>query len=305
MWRYLLFQIGIHTLGRLPLPILYRIVSALADVLYLLLPGYRANVWDNMRHVLGPAASKGQIRRLARQVFRNVGKYYADLIRMPRLDLEDFSQRRFRYTGFDENLIPALGAGKGAILVGAHFGNPELAVQGVLQRGIRVFALTEPLKPTRLSRLMDGLRSYHGHAFRPVSVANVKTAFRTLKAGGVVALMMDRDIQGPRARLPFCGQETLMPTGPVEMAMRTGAPLIPAFCFRREPAKIEAVIEEPLELASSGDFEADVRTNTLRLLARFERHLRAEPEQWLVLERIWEKEARPAQELVTTGGARR
>ena len=294
-----------HTLGRLPLPILYRFVSAVADVLYLLLGRQRANVWDNMHHVLGPEASKAEIRRAARQVFRNVAKYYADLIRMRRLNLEAFFYRRLRYTGFEEYVRPALDRGAGVILVGAHFGNPELAIQGLLPASVKAIALTEPLKPPQLSRLVDDLRSCQGHTFRPVSVASVKLALRTLRNGGLVALMMDRAIVGPRARLPFCGQETLVPTGPVEMAMRTGAPLIPTFTFRREPDKVEVTFEEPLELVSSGDLEADVRTNALRFLARFERHLRAEPEQWMVLERVWEKEAHPTKELVATGDVKR
>ncbi len=295
MGKYLLFQVARHTLGRLPLPLLYRFVCLVADVLYRLRSQQRQNVRDNMRHVLGPQASDHQIEAAARQAFRNVALYYADLIRMPRLDLEDFVQRRLNYPGFYESFLPALATGKGVILVSAHFGNPELA------QGIRVFALTEPLQPPRLSRLVDGLRSSLGHTFRPVSVANVKAALRTLRGGGVVALMMDRDIQGPRARLPFCGEETLLPTGPVEVALRTGAYLIPSFSFRRGVDKLEVYLEEHLELTRSGDLAADVRDNTLRLLARLEHHLRREPGQWMVLERVWEPEAASAREAVAGG----
>jgi KDO2-lipid IV(A) lauroyltransferase len=301
MGKYLLFQAARHTLGRLPLSILYRLVCLIADICYLLLARQRANVWDNMRHVLGPQASEEKLRAAARQAFRNVALYYADLIRMPRLDLEDFPRRRLAYPGFYENFLPALAAGKGVILVSAHFGNPELAIQALLPQGIKVFALTEPLQPPRLSRLVDGLRSSLGHTFRPVSVANVKVALRTLRSGGVVALMMDRDIEGPRARLPFCSEETDVPTGPVEVALRTGAALVPAFSFRREFEKLEVNLEEPLEPTRSGDFEADVRDNTRRLLARLEHHLRQRPGQWMVLERIWEQETGVVREAVAGG----
>ncbi|MFQ6019135.1 MAG: lysophospholipid acyltransferase family protein [Dehalococcoidia bacterium] len=305
MWKYVSFLIGVHILGRLPLPLLYRLVSALANLGYLLLPRQRANVCDNMRHALGPRARKGEVRKAARQVFRNVAKYYADLVHMRRLDFDDFFQRRLRHSGFEENFLPAYQAGKGVILVSAHFGNPELAIQALLQPGIKAFALTEPLQPPRLSRLVDGLRSTLGHTFRPVSVTNVKMAFRTLKAGGVVALMLDRDIEGPRVRLPFCGEETLLPTGPVEMAMRTGAALVPTFCARGEADKIEVVFEEPLEMVDTGGLQADVRTNALRLLAHFERHLRRDPGQWMVLERVWEGGADAVPETLAAGGARR
>ncbi len=288
MWKYLLFQVALHTLGRLPPRLLYAIVDALAEMVYLLFPRLRSNVWDNLRHIMGPEAPKIGLRTATRQVFKNVARYYADLLRMPRMDMEDFFQRRLRYYGFDEHVLPALRAGDGVIILSGHCGNPELAVQGLLPRGVTVLALTEPLKPPSLSRLVDRLRSSQGHTFAPVSVGSVKRAIRTLKAGGVVALMADRDIEGPKASLPFFGVETLMPTGPIEVALRTGATVIPSFSRRSPPDLIEGFLEEPLDLERTGDLGRDVRTNALRFLARLERHLREDPGQWAVLERIWD-----------------
>lgn len=301
MWKYVLFKVALHTLGRLPLPLLYFIADRIGEAVYLLAPRLRANVRDNLRHVLGPDAPKPKLRKAERQVFRNVARYYADLLHLPRMDMDDFFQRRVRYHGFHEHVEPAIAAGKGVIILSAHYGNPELAVQALLCVGIRALALTEPLRPARLSRLVDGLRSSKGHLFLPVSVASVKRALRTLREGGVVALMGDRDIQGPKARLPFCGAETLMPTGPIEVALRTGATVIPSFTLRR-PFGIEAHLEEPLELERTGDMERDVRVNTLRFLERLERHLRAEPEQWMVLEAIWEEPAPSPREAAVAAG---
>ena len=288
MLKYLLFQVAIHTLGYLPVRILYPLVSFVAGLIYLLAPGPRRNVLDNLRHVLGPDAPGSTLRAAARQVFRNVALYYADLIRMPRMDLQDFFDRRLRYHGFDENLMAAVRAGRGVIVLSAHYGNPELAVQGLLPAGVEVFAVTEPLKPSRLSRLVDRLRASHGHAFAPVGVGSVKRVVRVLKSGGVVALMGDRDVEGPRASLPFFGAEAMMPTGPIEVALRTGATVIPSFARRRPPDRIDAYLEEPLELERTGDRELDARVNTLRFLERVERRLREDPGQWAVLEAIWQ-----------------
>lgn len=291
MWKYALFVLALYTLGRLPLPILYRLVSFMADLIYVLVPKLRHNVWDNLRHVMPAGTPKAQLRAAARRVFRNVALYYADLVRMPRMDIDDFFRRRFVFHGFDENLLPAVKAGKGVVMIGGHYGNPELAVQGLIPMGVRVLALTEPLKPPRLSRLVDGLRSSKGHTFAPVSVGSVKRVMQALRSGGVVALMGDRDIQGPKALLPFCGAETLMPTGPIEVALRTGAAVVPAFNVRTDRYNIEAYLEEPLELERSGDLERDVRLGTLRFLERLERRLRADPGQWAVLEAIWDTSA--------------
>ena len=115
------------------------------------------------------------------------------------MDLKEFFEKRFVFQGLDEHLRPAIARGKGAIILGAHMGNPELAVQAMAHVGIPVFALTEPVHP-RVSKLMDRHRASQGLTFAPVSVGSVKRVFQTLKRGGVVALMGDRDIEGPKEK---------------------------------------------------------------------------------------------------------
>jgi lauroyl/myristoyl acyltransferase len=80
----------------------------------------------------------------------------------------------------------------------------------------------------------------------------------------------------------------MIPTGPIEVALRTGATVIPSFCVRTEQGGVDAYLEEPLRLERTGDMDRDVRTNTLRFLARLERRLRDHPDQWVVLESIWD-----------------
>jgi KDO2-lipid IV(A) lauroyltransferase len=236
---------------------------------------------------------KREMRAAARRIFRNVALYYGDLIRMPRMDIDDFIHHRLIFHGFQDNLQPAIDAGNGVILMSGHYGNPELAVQVLIPMGIRLFALTEPVKPLALSRLVNGFRSSTGHEFVPVSVGSVKTLMQRLRKGQVVALMSDRDIEGPKASLPFCGTHTMMPTGPIEVALRTGAAVVPAFSRRTGRHQLVGSLEKPLELQRTGDLQADIRVGTLRFLERLERHLREDPGQWLVLESIWEPPAEP------------
>ena len=304
MWKLVLFKAAFHTLGRLPLPLLYGLIGLLADLIYVFSPKARHNVWDNLRHVMPPDVSKGQMRAAVRRVFRNVALYYADLVRMPRMDVDDFLHRRFVQHGFQENLLPAIETGRGVILLSGHCGNPELAVQSLIPTGIRVLALTEPLQPPSLSRLVDSLRSSKGHTFLPVSVSSVKRVVQTLGRGGVVALVGDRDIKGPKALLPFCGAETLMPTGPIEVALRTGAIVIPTFSVRTDKYTIEAYLEEPLEIPSTGNLQQDVLVGTLRFLERLERRLRADPAQWAVLEAVWEIPAQPLPQPAPAAGTK-
>jgi KDO2-lipid IV(A) lauroyltransferase len=261
-----------------------------AALIYLFAWRLRRNVWDNMRHVMGPNTPKKELRRAARQVFGNWAKSYADLIHLPYLDLDKFFQQKLVYHGFEENMLPAIANGKGVIISSGHFGNVELAIQGLLAKGVRMTVLTERLQPPALSRLVDGLRASKGHTFLPVSFASIKAVLRSIKAGGVVGLMCDRDIEGTSIRVPFCGTPASVPVGAVELAMRTGALILPIFVHRKNGDACEAFLEPPLELVNNGDPQTDLKTNVRRLLERFEAHLRRDPGQWTVLETVWDAE---------------
>jgi phosphatidylinositol dimannoside acyltransferase len=284
--RYWIFWFVFRVLGRLPLSALYAIADFVAWAGYRTAKGSRENVLSNLRHVM-PDAPDRKLEAAAKQVFRNAAYYYADMAYMPRLKPQKFLDERLKVQGIEELLRPSIASGRGVIMLSAHFGNPEIVGQALVPLGIHVLALTEPLEPPRLSRLMDGQRSSHGHEFAPVGVASVKKVLKTLKNGGVVVLMGDRDIKGPRQKLPFMGCEAWMPTGPFEVAVRTGAIVIPSISYRRRE-KFEALMEPPLDIKNTGDMEADSRDGALQFLALLERHLRKEPAQWAVLERIWD-----------------
>lgn len=291
MLRYWVFWFVFKVLGRLPLPAIYAVGDLMAWAGYRLASGSRASVLANMRHVMPAGTPEEEIERAAKKVFRTVAYYYADTAYMPRLKPQEFLEKRLTIRDLDKYLRPALEAGNGVAMLTGHYGNPELVTQALPALGIPIFALTEPLEPPALSRLLDGQRSSLGITFAPVSVGSVKRVMQTLKRGGAVALMGDRDIEGPRERLPFFGVPTWVPTGPIELALRTGATVIPCFSVRRGRYKFDAYVEPPLELVRTGDLQEDVRRGELEFLARFERRLRADPGQWAVLEAVWGGEA--------------
>ena len=174
----------------------------------------------------------------------------------------------------------------------AHFGSPEMAVQGLAAAGFSLYALTEPLDPPAMSDFIHWLRSRHGHVYRTLSFGAIKEAVQRLKRGGLVALMLDRDVGGTGVPMQFCGAETRIPLGAVDLALRTGADIIPAWAWRIDGYRFRARIGPPLEIVRTGDFEQDVRSSARRLLALFEGHLKAYPGQWAVLEPIWDVKQR-------------
>ncbi len=290
LWKYYLMVAVIQTIGRMPLNWRYGVARIVSHRTWAWGRSIRENVRDNARHVLGPKASEAQVDRVARQCLGNTGRYYADVIGMHRMNVREFYENDLRLDGI-EHIRAAQAAGRGVVLASAHYANPEFATQGLAAAGINVFALVEPLWPPQLGKLMYSLRNVHGHHYEPANFKGVKAAIDWLRNAGVLAILIDRDIQKRGIELEFCGAKTRFPTGAVDLAIRTNAVLVPGWVRREGGFKIHARLGPPLALILTGDHDADVRVNTARLLALFEAHLKDDPGQWSVVDRIWPKDA--------------
>src|SRR3954449_10583670 len=90
------------------------------DVAYYCATRGRRAAISNMRHVLGPEAGWGEVRRAAHKVFQNVGLDYYDMLRAP--DLSDAELAReiiFDEVGF-RRIQPLIAQGQSMIMVSAH-----------------------------------------------------------------------------------------------------------------------------------------------------------------------------------------
>ena len=286
MLKYLALLLPYKLLGWLPTPAAYFIADRAATVAYYLRGRLRRNVQENIRQVMGSDADPQEVRAAAKKALRNVTRCYADLLLLPRLNVHRFFEKNLTIYGL-EYLTDTVASGKGVIAVSAHYGNPELVVQAAGALGIKAFAITEPLQPKRLSDLVHRLRCSKGQVFRPVSVSTMKEAVRWLREGKLVSVLCDRDIQHTGIMLPFCGAEARLPVGTAQLAMRTGAIVLPMFSRRTRGNHFEVYVEPPLAMTISGDEANDVRVNTLKIISCIEKYLRLDPGQWLVLEPIW------------------
>jgi KDO2-lipid IV(A) lauroyltransferase len=294
-WRLWALQLGIFLGTVLPRRAAYAMACVAGDLAYRFRSRARFDVQDNMRHVM-PQASNQTIEMAAREAFRNVARYYTDLIRLPRTDLESLIGRDVRLHGFDR-LKSRLDAGQGVVVATAHYGNPEIAVQVGAILGINMLVLAEPLSPPAFAGLMHRLRSTFKPRYVDVSFGAIAESLRHLRAGGCVAIACDRDIQEKGVALEFFGVETRLPLGAVELAARTGAELMPGYCHRAPDGGFDIYFEVPLNLVNTGRAKEDARVNARLLLARAEAWITNDPGQWMPLERIWTPLPEPAPQL--------
>ena len=251
----------------------------------------RVNARTRLEENLLPACDgdRERAREASRRTFLNAANYHVDLATLAYRDHASYEREHLQVVG--EEHVPALFEPGPVLIASAHTGNPELALVAVAQRGRRWVELVEALQPPALGREMARLREIAGGRVVEVDMSGTREALRELRAGGMVALLADRDLAGGGICTTLLGRRVRLPRGPWELARRSGATVVPLFLSRRGTRDQTVFIEEPFRVSSEGDREEAIGAAAQRWADAFGAHLRRDPGQWTVLEDFWKVHA--------------
>jgi KDO2-lipid IV(A) lauroyltransferase len=178
--------------------------------------------------------------------------------------------------------------GQPVIIAGAHTGNPELAIRALSRFTDRQFvALVQPLEARAFAREMLALRNAGQLKFVEADRTGLKVALATLRGGGILGVLADRDLSGSGVCVPLAGRCIRLPRGPWELAQRTGAVILPAFAARIHGRRMRVEVHRPICVATGVHRERAVQRAAEGWAVTFEQFLRANPGQWSVMEDYW------------------
>ncbi len=204
----------------------------------------------NLQRVHGPGFTGRPLRRAVHQTFRSYTRYWVESFRLPKLSPAQIDAG-FAVEGYD-HIERARASGIGPILALPHLGGWEWAafwLTCVLD--VPVTAVVEAVEPPELFDFFVDFRRDLGMHVVPLGPRAGSQVMAAIKAGHVVCLLSDRDIAGDGIEVDFFGEKTTLPPGPVTVALRTGAPLIPTAVYF-EGSGHHCVIGPPMELDPPG-----------------------------------------------------
>jgi KDO2-lipid IV(A) lauroyltransferase len=226
--------------------------------------------------------------RVARQSVRNFFLDMPEIGHALRIDRQRF-RGEITVSGL-EHLDGALAKGKGVIGLGAHLGNFCLVGARLAAEGYPVSVLVKPPRNLRLAALMDDYRQKLGQKTvraRPRLQAT-RELIRLLRDNEIAVVIAD-EFRSNGIPTRFFGHPVAARRGPVTLALRTGAAVVPVYMFRQPDGRLALMIEPELSLTTSGRLTEDIRSNTVLVTAWLEQVVRAHPEQWNWMAVRWQE----------------
>jgi KDO2-lipid IV(A) lauroyltransferase len=258
--------------------------ATLGQLTYWLLPGRRRVALANLALVYGGRRSVRERAAIARASFRHLGITAVECCRLFFGDA-DALLRRVRLEGI-EHLRAAMAEGRGVFFLTAHFGNWELLAAAHRLGGYPLSVVVRPLDNPDLEALVARARERSG--LRVIAKREALRAIRNaLARGECVGLLLDQDAGRDGAFVPFLGPLASTSRSLAVLALKTGAPVVPAFLQRMPSGDFRLTLEPAVPLVVTGDRSRDVDACTAGFAETIARHVDACPEQWFWVHRRW------------------
>lgn len=244
----------------------------------------------NAPRILGPGATAAHRAAYERGVIGSFYDFVCDVGRASNLTVPQIRAGIEAIEG-DEIYVAARAAGRGAIIATAHMGSFEAGAAALLNHETRLHVVFKRDAIGRFEQVRSALRRKLG-----VIEAAVDDGFtiwlklrEALLRDEVVMVQADRCMPGQKgAKVPFLHGHLMLPTGPVKLALATGAPIIPVFALRGRSGGVRIVVDEAIEVEPS---DLSPHPALLKFVSVLEKRVRANPEQWLLLHKAFCEDA--------------
>jgi Kdo2-lipid IVA lauroyltransferase/acyltransferase len=266
-----------------PYPVTYFLASFGANLWYA--TGTNVGILKkNISIALKKNIGDPQISRIARKIFINWAKNVVDFLKH-RVVSPDKLKERICLEG-TENLDRALKKGKGAIIFTSHIGNFEWGACRIAAEGYSIWGVSLVRESQRTNIFFESKRMSKG--LKTLYINRMLHVLRYLRNNEIIAVPSDWDPTAKSSRpFDFFGKKAYLPAGAVELALKSGAELLPSFIWRNGKYNHHQIIGEPVELERCGEKDELIDKNMKKVLPVMEKYISEHIVEWELFHDIW------------------
>lgn len=265
---------------------LYSFAKVIAKLGYLIAFKQRKIALENLSLAFEQDKSKQEIKQIAKDCFTFMAKSGVELIFL--MDRPALLRKCVQIEG-KENLDTALSKGKGVVLVSAHFGNFPLMLARISLEGYKTAGIMRPMRDSRVEKIFQlkrqrlKIKTIHSIPRKTC----VENTIHSLRNNELVCIQLDQNFGTAGVFVDFFGRKAATATGPVVLAQRTKATILPCFILRQKDDTHKIIFEPALALKESKSNKDTVIINIQKLTNIIESYIRRYPAEWGWIHRRW------------------
>ena len=285
---YIIVKSGLIWLNKVHRNTAMKFLQNLANLGFYLVSKERNKTIKHLTFAYGESKSSSEIYSMAKRVYINLGRNMTDAFRLSKLNPQNIDN--FVESSGLEYLEKALQKGKGVLAITGHVGNWELMGSYLAMKGFPINVVGAPIYDPRLDSLVVNNRKNAGLKYIARGSAT-REIIRALRRNEVMGLLIDQDTKHvDGVFVDFFGKQAYTPVGPVILAMKTGAPVLPMAIYSRKDGTHYVEIKEELKLNFTIAITQDRIKNTQICSNAVEAYIRKHPTQWVWMHERWKRQ---------------
>jgi KDO2-lipid IV(A) lauroyltransferase len=265
---------------------LYRFANGISSLGYRFVGRHRRIALESLELAFGKEKNEEEREKIARDCFTFLAKSGVEIFY--------FINKPHEVKGFiqivgKENLDKALARGRGIILVSAHFGNFPLMLCRLSVEGYRVGGIIRHMRDERAEKMFLAARNKFNIKTiysQPRDVCINKT-LEALRNNELVFIPLDQNFGTGGVFVDFFGRKAATATGPIVLAQRTKAAVLPCFIVRQKDDRHKIIFEPAMEFEEGQTPRETVLINVQKLTRIIEAYIRQYPAEWGWIHRRW------------------
>jgi len=266
-----------------PYPISFFISKNLARLWWLARKNVNS-VKMNVANVLNVDPGDPRVAHISKRIYYEFAKNVVDFFKNGIITLDQF-KKNISIEGVD-NLKKALEKGKGAVVFTAHIGNFEWGASRIGSEGVKIWGVGLNRENRFLDKYFEKNRK--SKCLNTLNSTRMLGVFRILRNNEVVAVPSDWDPTGSSKTYDFFNKKVALPSGAIQLALASGAPLVPSFIIRDGEYHHHQIVGEPVELIREGPKEELLEKNMPKVAKVLEKYISENLDQWVLFHNIWQ-----------------
>jgi KDO2-lipid IV(A) lauroyltransferase len=274
--------------------LLYGFASNFSVIGYHIASKHRRIALEGLSAAFGNAKTPKELDKISRDCFAFMAKSAIELIYL--MDRPDLIKKRVSLEG-RQHLLSAVRKGRGVILVSAHFGNFPLMLARLSLEGFHTGGIMRHMRDQKVEELF--MRKRKKLKIRTIYAnprkACVEESIHALRNNELLFIPLDQNFGTGGIFVDFFGRKAATATGPVVLAMRTQAAILPCFIVRNSDDTHKIIFEPEFELQDGPGHEQNIQISIQKLTSIIESYIRRYPAEWGWIHRRWKTQPRANQ----------